>query len=117
MNSDQLKINLQSLWKLKGSFEIITAGYSYFLIHDLLEDDRTRNITARPWRIGINPLLVRTWTQNFSTAREANNNVTMTWVNIHYPPIEYSTLEVLILLGNRLGKTVALDGRNTGQFF
>lgn len=61
MNTEHLKKKLLSLWKIKGTLEIIMAGYNYFIIHDLLEEDRTKNITAHPWKLGNNPLLVRTW--------------------------------------------------------
>lgn len=113
MNMEHLKNKLLSLWKIKGTFEIITAGCNYFIIHDLFEDYKTKIITVCPWKLGNNPLLVRTWIQDFSAQRETNNNITTTWVNIRYLPKEYYTVEVLILLGTLLEKPVALDGRNT----
>lgn len=40
---------------------------------------------------------------------------TAIWANIEFFPIEFHTTEILIALGNAIGKTVALDARKTSS--
>lgn len=46
---------------------------------------------------------------------EAKRLVTSLWVSIKHLLIEYKAPEILISIGNSLGKTVALDGRMGNQ--
>lgn len=88
-------------------------GFDFFISHSLLEEDRTRIIVARPWKLGRNPILVRTWVPDFSPHEETNKNVTTVWMQIKYSLVKYHLLEVLITIGNSVGKTVAINARNS----
>lgn len=107
-----LNNRLQTQWKLKGTMEIIVMGYNHYIVHGLIEEDKTKIIAARPWRLGKHPLLVRTWVPNFLAEKESTNNVIEIWMQIKYLPIEYHLPEVLIMLGNSMRKIVAFDARN-----
>lgn len=87
-------------------------GLGFHIIYDLLEDNRTRIVAGRPWRLGNQAILVRTWQANFFVAAESKKIVTVIWTNIKNLPVEYHTLKVLIAIDNSIGKTVALDASN-----
>lgn len=106
-NTHITKKRLQSFWKIGMQFHIKEIGKGFFIIHDLAKDERTSIIAGRSWKLGASPITVR-WYQI-----ESKNVVTAIWVTIYYLPIEYHSPEILIALGNKIGKTVALDDRNS----
>lgn len=112
-NIQAFEKRLQNLWKIGFQIQIKDIGRGYFIVHGLSEDERTTIITGRPWRLGVNPITVRSWVPNFSAKNETNSFITAIWVIINYLPIEYQSPEILIALGNKIVKTIALDGRNS----
>lgn len=60
-----IKWSLLNLWKIKGSLEIKELGYDFFAIHDLMEDDKTKILVGRPWKLGFLPILIRSWQPNY----------------------------------------------------
>lgn len=65
--------------------EIKEMGYNFYLIHGMMEDDRTRIITGKSWKLGPHPLLVRSWTPNFAMEEEVSRRVTAIWMTSTYP--------------------------------
>lgn len=94
-------------------FQIKDIGRGSFIVHDLTEDERTSIIAGRPGKLGVNPIIVRSWVPNFSAKNETKSVVTTIWISINYLPIMYHSPEILIALGNKIGKIVALHGRNS----
>lgn len=92
-------------------------GMNFYHIHRLLEEDMTRIIATKPWRLGAYSLLVRTWKSNFAVEEEALKKVTAIWINISFLPVEYHTPKTLISLGNLLAKTIALDARSSTKIY
>lgn len=70
-----LQRRLFSLWKIKSAMEIKDMGYNFYLIHGLQEDDRTKVLAAKPWKLGDYPLLVRTCKPNFIVEEEIKKRV------------------------------------------
>lgn len=97
--------------------EIKELGYNFYLIRELLEEDKTRIIMARSWRLGATTILIRSWDPNFSVVEEGARMVTMVWASIRFLLVEYHTSKVLVALENLLVKTVALDAINTTQVY
>lgn len=56
--------------------EHIDMGLNFFIVDALMEDDRTRIITARLWRLGTHPLRIRTWVTNFAVDQEVKSRTT-----------------------------------------
>lgn len=106
---------LYILWRIKGQMDIKDLGYRFMVIYNLNEDDRTRIKAGRPRRLGMQPVATRTWKPNFSVISELKKLITTLWLTIHHLPIEYRVPEILIHIGNSIGTTVALDGRNIYQ--
>lgn len=82
---------LANLWKIRGGMDRKELGFGFDCVHDLNEDDRTRITAARPWRLGSKPILIRTWTPNFSVEKESTKMVTSIWFTIRLLPLEYHT--------------------------
>lgn len=114
---ETIRKRLLNLWKIKGGMELKELGYDFYIVHDLLEDDRTQIIVASHWWFGASPILIRSWIPYFSVVKESTKMVTIIWVTIKFFPVEYHTPKILITLGNLLGKTVAPDARSTNQAF
>lgn len=81
----------------------------YYIISGLQEDDRTKVIAGRPRRLGNNPILLQTWIPFFDPIKESNKMVTTLWMTIKNLPIKFHTPQILIEIGNAVGKQ---DGRN-----
>lgn len=94
-------------------FPVKIIGKGFLIVHDLSEDERTSVITGRPWKLGDNPITMRSWTPEFSVKKESRNLVSAIEVTIKFLLIKFHTLKILIALGNKLGKTVALDARKS----
>lgn len=52
-----LKMQPFSLWRLKAEPEILHSGFNFYVVHNLLAEDRIKILTS-PWRLGKDPILV-----------------------------------------------------------
>lgn len=50
------------MWKLSGSPKIQHLGNSFYIVHNLVADDRVRIITSH-WCLGKESLLIQTWSR------------------------------------------------------
>lgn len=82
-------------------------GYGFFLIHKITDENKNRLLTARLWKLGEYPILIRMWTPNFLAEAEAKEYYMTIWTNIKFLSFEYHSSEVLNKNGNLLGKTLA----------
>lgn len=105
---ETLKSCLQKLWKVRGDFKIRNLGHNYYLVSDLSEEDRLRLLTARTWKLGDFPLLLRSWVPNFSMKDKAEERIAA-WVKINFLTTELHTVGILQEIGNLLGKTLAFQ--------
>lgn len=92
-------------------------GYSYFLVYNLVKEDKLRLITARPWILGSYPILLRSWIPDFSAEVEANSKSMAVWINIKFLPIEYHALIILQGIENLIGKTLAIQTKRDGHAY
>lgn len=111
-SSENLKTRLLKFWKIKGSFDLKYLGHNFYLVHNLLEEDCLKVLTARPWKLGKFPLLLKSWTPNFSAEEKSAERITTIWVQLHFLPIELQTPIVLCEIRNLLGKTIAVQVQN-----
>lgn len=74
---------------------------------NLNPEDRLRILTSPPWFIGNTLVLVRSWIPNFSP--NTFSKISTVWVNIPHLPIECVYADILKIVGNSLGKTIAFD--------
>lgn len=80
----------------------------FYVVHNLIDEDRIKILTSK-WRIGKEPLPVRTWQPNFHSATTGKEKVIAIWVRLPLLPIEYYSPQTLISIRNLIGETVALD--------
>lgn len=103
-----LRERLLKLWKSRKTPELQHLGLGFYAIHNLCGEDKLK-IMASHWRLGTNPMLVRTWTTNFKPANASHDLTTTIWIKLPLLPIEYHSPQTLISIGNLIGKTTALD--------
>lgn len=89
---DTLKERISSMWKIKGGLQLCGLSYGFYIVYGLLEEDRTRIITAQPWRLGKSSILIRSWILNFDLELEARKAVTAIWMSIKNLPVQFHTL-------------------------
>lgn len=70
----------------------------------------SENLNYAPWFIGNSLVLVRSWIPNFSPS--SFSKISTVWINIPHLPIEYVYSDILKILGNSIGKTIAFDANN-----
>lgn len=104
-----------SLWKLKKNPKIAHLGLGFYMVHNLLGEDRVKNLTSR-WKVGQDPLLVRLWQPNFKPGKETPEKITTIWNKLPMLPIKYHSPQTLIAIGNLIGRTVALDASKVNTF-
>ena len=49
------------LWKLKSSFEMMSAGNGYYMVKFDIKEDRTKVIDGGPWMVQGLYLVVKQW--------------------------------------------------------
>lgn len=55
--------------------EIKFLGYNFYLVFNLLEEDRLRLLTARPWKLGDFSLLLLSGIPNFSIKEKGEERI------------------------------------------
>lgn len=83
--------------------------------NELLLEDRVKILTSH-WKDGSDPLLIRTWSPNFVLSKALAQIVTTIWIRLPLLPVEYHEPQILIAIGNLLGKTVALDATRANSY-
>ncbi|KAF7833415.1 reverse transcriptase [Senna tora] len=109
MDFPYLQTRLLKLWKLKGTPKIWQLGMGFYIIAELLPEDRLKLLTSTPWFLGKSPILVRQWFPHFSPILFANDYQTAIWVKLPFLPIEYHDPDFLLAIGKSIGNVVALD--------
>lgn len=107
-----LKTRLLSMWKLKAKAEIHHLCLSYYVIFNLLNENRVKLLTSA-WRLGRDPILVRQWTLDFLVKKASTKVISILWVSLPFLPIEYHCPESLITIGSERARIATLDVRHT----
>lgn len=111
--TNSTKAQLLRIWDLKNSVCIKHLGLNHYILSNIDQQDRFRILSSPPWFLFNYPLLVRSWFSNFSPS--CSSRSTSVWVSLPHLPIEYFCAEILSLIGNSLGKLVALDQNNLNK--
>lgn len=61
-----IKNRLRNLWRLQGSYEILLAGFGYYMVKFDCVEDREKFMVGRPWMIQGCYLVVKRWTPDFN---------------------------------------------------
>ncbi|XP_019236668.1 PREDICTED: uncharacterized protein LOC109216905 [Nicotiana attenuata] len=101
-------INYLKLWSSAEPINLIDLGHAFFLIKFVNEDNMLHALHNGPWFVLAHFLTVRRWEPKFvaSTAQLAYSAI---WAHFPELPMEYYDLELLKLVGNKLGQLLKFD--------
>ncbi|XP_019198959.1 PREDICTED: uncharacterized protein LOC109192712 [Ipomoea nil] len=99
---------LNSIWKPKGSLDLIALDNGYFLVKFGSMDDLAFAMFEGPWMVLDHYLIVKEWEPDFDPTKDTTKNI-LVWVRIPILPVEYYNFIFLRKLGNRIGRTVRVD--------
>jgi hypothetical protein len=103
-----MKSKLETIWDLKGGFELMDIGNSFFMIKFDAEDDKTRVINGGPWMIYDHYLAMRQWVPSFN-ASTATIDKTMVWIRIPSLNLVYYDESVLWAIASMVGNPIKVD--------
>lgn len=93
--------------KLIGGFKLHKLNYRHILIKLEHEADFTMLWTKSLWQIDSHLMRVFKWTPNFDVRVESS--VVPVWVNIPAPPAHFVCREMLISIGQAIGRPIQFD--------
>ncbi|KAI9125855.1 hypothetical protein K1719_003273 [Acacia pycnantha] len=104
----ELLARTQSLWQLKGTYQLIgMEGGFHFASFDL-EEDYMKALTGGPWMIFGAYLMVQPWTLDFDCLTSTLSKV-IAWVRIPGLSLRYYHKSTLRVIGALLGEVVKID--------
>ncbi|XP_019173812.1 PREDICTED: uncharacterized protein LOC109169384 [Ipomoea nil] len=99
---------LGSMWKPKGSLELIAIENGYFLVRFGSVDDIEFAMFEGPWMVLDHYLIVKPWEPDFDPYSDHTEKM-LVWVRIPCLPAEYYNLIFLKKLGNKVGRSIRVD--------
>ncbi|XP_019186575.1 PREDICTED: uncharacterized protein LOC109181278 [Ipomoea nil] len=99
---------LTSMWKLKGSLDLIAIDNDYFLVRFGSVEDLEFAMFEGPWMVLDHYLLVKPWVPDFDPYSDTTEKV-LVWARIPCIPAEYYNYIFLRKLGNKVGRTIRVD--------
>ncbi|CAN1120793.1 hypothetical protein LINPERHAP2_LOCUS409 [Linum perenne] len=100
---------LQGLWARKGRIQVWDVGAGHFVARFEAEEDYSRAFLDGPWLIGDHYVVSEEWRPNFEPGQSQVNTIRV-WVRLPGLPLEYFDDSALRLVGDKLGRTVRVDG-------
>ncbi|XP_019153844.1 PREDICTED: uncharacterized protein LOC109150389 [Ipomoea nil] len=99
---------LISMWKPKGSLDLIAIDNGYFLVRFGSVDDLEFAMFEGPWMVLDHYLIVKEWEPDFDPFA-AHTEKVLVWIRIPCLPAEYYNIIFLRKLGNKVGRSVRVD--------
>ncbi|XP_057811500.1 uncharacterized protein LOC131025726 [Salvia miltiorrhiza] len=115
----ELKGELQNIWKISNSWQLIPMGKGFFTLKfSSLEDKKTAKGKLN-LDLSQGQLRLREWVPKFDPYKEFSS-MAQVWVRIYYLPIELWHPEVISAIGRYLGNPIRIDGgsadRDVGHY-
>ncbi|KAH7863111.1 hypothetical protein Vadar_013459 [Vaccinium darrowii] len=104
---------LKSAWRTRAPFHVDEWNNNVFLFRFENMEDRSNIIQEGPWSV-MNNLLVLIPLMDGMVVSELNFNLCPFWVQIHGLPVEKLNRANAEIVGNRLGKLMALEAATDG---
>lgn len=108
-----LEARLRNLWNLQKEATIKYLGLQHYLLSNINSGKRLEILTTCPWYLDKCPLLTRSCLANFSPS--SSSRFTSIWISLPHLLVEYICPDILRLIGNSLGKSIALDQNNLNK--
>ncbi|XVF02788.1 hypothetical protein REPUB_Repub04eG0204400 [Reevesia pubescens] len=102
---------VKRMWSLVGEFQAVDLENGYYCFRFNNEMDFNHVLLGGPWVIADHYLTIRRWTPYFRS-EEATISSVAAWVRFPGMPLEFYDNEVLMKMGNTIGKALMID-RNT----
>ncbi|XP_019176864.1 PREDICTED: uncharacterized protein LOC109172167 [Ipomoea nil] len=103
-----LRRRLSSMWRSKGSMDLIAIANDYFLVRFGSIDDLEFAMYKGPWMILDHYLIVKPWEPDFDPYNDTKEKV-LVWLRVPDLPAEYFDNIFLRKLGNRIRRIVRVD--------
>ncbi|CAN1142820.1 hypothetical protein LINPERPRIM_LOCUS26198 [Linum perenne] len=100
---------LPQLWAKKGCIQVPDVGWGYFVVKFDTIGDYERAMFGGPWMVGDHYIVIQDWRPYFQP-EDSPISTLRVWVRLLGIPLEYYDAAILTIIGNRIGKTVRLDG-------
>ncbi|CAN1743194.1 hypothetical protein LINPERHAP1_LOCUS1703, partial [Linum perenne] len=84
-------------------------GFGHFVARFDSEEDYNRAFLDGPWLVGDHYVVSEEWRPNFKLGYSQVNTI-RAWVRLPGLPLENFDVGILKLIGDRIGKTVRVDG-------
>ncbi|KAJ8769183.1 hypothetical protein K2173_000958 [Erythroxylum novogranatense] len=104
-----LVASLKRQWRLQCDVVLAEMGNDFYLVKlNCLEDYRVV-LEGGPWMVADHILAVMKWCPNFNRFAVSIDRATV-WIRIPHLPVEYYDSLILTRIGNKIGKTMRVDG-------
>lgn len=111
---DDLKLKLDRIWGISGSWILIPLGKGFYNIQLPGNAERERILDKRFWNLKPGILRVQHWTPGFNPYK-VNNSIAQVWIRIFELPMEYFQPQIIYAMASALGTVVKLDDRTKNR--
>ncbi|KAF7811857.1 hypothetical protein G2W53_032833 [Senna tora] len=111
LEPQHMKLAITRLWKLKRDPSLIELNHGFFLVSFELLEDRWSALLHGASFIQGHFLSVRPWCPGFKPEKFLSSFITPAWVRLEGLPMEYYHPNILIKIGNLVGKFLGIDDR------
>ncbi|KAF7839279.1 reverse transcriptase [Senna tora] len=101
---------LMSIWNLRAQPNIINLGLGFFIVRFGSIEDRWSALLHGPTLINGHLLAIDLWKQGFSLSSVKRFSSSPVWIKLEGLPIELFAPNILIRIGNSIGKFIGIDG-------
>ncbi|KAI9112960.1 hypothetical protein K1719_016074 [Acacia pycnantha] len=98
----------QSIWKLKGSYQLVDMEANFYFAMFDLEEDYVKVLTGGPWTIFGAYITLQPWTSDFNPNTTSISTV-VAWVQVPGLALRYYHKSTLRAIGKLLGEVVKID--------
>ncbi|CAN1163528.1 hypothetical protein LINPERHAP2_LOCUS25075 [Linum perenne] len=104
-----LSRKIQQIWARKGRVGVWDIGFGHFVARFDEEEDYNRAFLDGPWLVGDHYVVSEEWRPNFEPGYSQVSTI-RAWIRLPGIPLENFDVGILKLIGNRIGKTIRVDG-------
>lgn len=106
-NVDALRSRIATLWKLRGSVEMLDVGPNLFIVWNLEQAKREEILTIGPWKVAGQFMSIRKWFPEFDPSTYVDTAIT--WVRVQNLPPQFYRESILLQIACGLGEPIKTD--------
>lgn len=112
VNYPILQQRVIKLWGLLDDTDLIDWSYGYYIVKLGSKEALAKVLSGGPWKIMDHYLLVQRWKPYFRPSL-APLGKTAVWIRLPELPIEFFNADLLMEIGNQIGKPIKVDTKTT----